>query len=150
MFSYMELTCRCQHTSRTNLWWTPPPPKKTCLHMLHHVKLCSNYFSIGTEKQRLRNRETQRMQSFLDTKLPLHLQANIKSENPSDTCAILCKNSIWWSMFYKCADCTNTHKYWHTIEIATRYCAFQVLLKSSTGKSIQQLHRDNGNKWNAV
>lgn len=35
------------------LMMTPPShqkKKKTCLHMLHHVKLCSNYFSIGTEQ----------------------------------------------------------------------------------------------------
>lgn len=50
---------------------------KTCLYVLHQIKLCSNDLSISAEQQRLRNRETNRIQSFLDPELPVHLQNNI-------------------------------------------------------------------------
>lgn len=53
---------------------------KTCLYVFHHIKLCSNDLSIGAEQQRLRNRESHRIQSFLDPKLPVHLQTNSKSK----------------------------------------------------------------------
>lgn len=62
--------------------------------MLHHIELCSNDLSISAEQQRLRNRETHRIQSFLDPKLPVHLQTNSKSEIPSDTCTVCYKNNI--------------------------------------------------------
>lgn len=59
--------------------------------MLHHIKLCSNNFSISAEQQGLRNRETHGIQSFLDPKLPVHLQAISKSEI---TCTVCYKNNI--------------------------------------------------------
>lgn len=87
--------------------------------MLHYIKLCSNDLSIVAEQQGLRNRETHRMQSFLDPKLSVHLQTNSKSEILSGTCTVCLNiniqvvslyNKLNMNILYIFACCINPKK----------------------------------------
>lgn len=48
--------------------------KKTCFHVFHQVELGSDDFSISAVQERLRYRETSRIQGVLHPILPVHLQ----------------------------------------------------------------------------